>query len=216
MKTINEYIQEILTLSNEIAALEKDLEALDKDTSPDTFVLLTQSAKLSRKIEEILNTNIPVGLMQMLDNYSKLLNIPRSNLTISQYTNCKLDYDGDIYENIREKQKTDNAYIHFIITQTDDQKKFIKESSFRSKLDLDALQLDGKPFKEHCFSHTHVYSKDNCVTDIALSGYSDIVVNFPIRDLIGKINGSYQVKDALAQAVIDTYEQAPQSEQVTM
>ena len=204
MKTIQEYINEIIRLKENIDNLRQYYMHKNNQFDKDVLVQKANIREAQANIEKIKNTEIPVRLEDILNNLCSFWKNQRHNLKINHFTNCTTDTADNFIEQVRHKQDQGKAIIHFTITENDEQNKFIKEVTFANKINLDSIQADGKTFEEHCFPQTSTYNGVT-YTDLGIDNYKDLILNFPIRDLIFNKGNTYQIKDCIAAAVINAH-----------
>ena len=200
------YLDKIIELRKVIDETKNELNSKENKFDADALDLKSTIRQSQVMIERIKNIEIAVPLTEIISNISKLWQVREDTIEISHFTNCSVPIEEDLMQEIQDKQSMNKAYLHFTLSQNEALNSR-NELTFRTKLDFDAIQADGKTLAEHTKPMV-LNVNDSTYLDLAIDNYSNMTPRFQVRDLIYEKNGHILIKDALARAVIDAYNES--------
>ena len=208
---LRNYIKAIFEMRDKIDTIEKTLAEKRASFERTLTPLKEESAKLSESLESLCDNTIPIRLGDLLEELANLTDINVSSIGIDTESGIILRGKHSIEEIIKTdevKPKVLSDIWELDLYSNKDGKSYNRlEQTFRYtmglKNNITDIQADGKMFLEHCTAR----SVNDSHTYLEITGdVSDLILNIPLGDLIGKSSSRWYPADVMTQAVFNCVE----------
>ena len=154
------------------------------------------------EIQSLRDTKIKVNLKDILRELASLWGVKESDLDFSYTSNLDhmVSIPSSVSPDIDSLLASKKGIFYFTIVN---KKGYNKDQcrnwcSFYNDIDLDAIQADGRPMREHLYFDTkRTEYDDNYEVQLKFKNLSQMINTFRLGDLISRSDNGYEIDDDL-------------------